>query len=47
MISDTLGLRANFILTGVLLLIPVALLFFMVKETGYGGSAGRSSCRCV
>jgi DHA1 family multidrug resistance protein-like MFS transporter len=38
-ISDTLGLRANFILTGVLLLIPVALLFFMVKETGYGGSA--------
>jgi DHA1 family multidrug resistance protein-like MFS transporter len=37
-ISDTLGLRANFILTGVLLIIPVLLLFFMVKEAGYGES---------
>jgi DHA1 family multidrug resistance protein-like MFS transporter len=40
-ISDTLGLRTNFILTGVLLLIPVALLYFMVKEPEIGGSAGK------
>ena len=39
-ISDTFGLRTNFILTGVLLLIPVALLYFMVKEPELGGSAG-------
>ena len=42
-ISDAFGLRTNFILTGVLLLIPAALLYFMVKETGYGGSAGKRS----
>jgi DHA1 family multidrug resistance protein-like MFS transporter len=36
-ISDTFGLRTNFILTGILLLIPAALLYFMVNETGYGG----------
>lgn len=40
-ISDTLGLRANFILTGVLLLIPAALLYFMVREPGFGGPASK------
>ena len=35
-ISDTLGIRWNFILTGVLLLIPAALLYFMVKDPGFG-----------
>jgi MFS transporter, DHA1 family, multidrug resistance protein len=40
-ISDMYGLRANFILTGVMLMVPAALLFFMVKEKGYGGSAKR------
>ena len=39
-ISDTVGLRTNFVLTGVLLLIPAALLYFMVKEPELGGSAG-------
>ena len=34
-ISDTFGLRTNFMLTGVMLLIPAALLYFMVKEPGY------------
>ena len=40
-ISDAFGLRANFIMTGILLLIPSALLFFLVKESGYGGSSKR------
>ena len=40
-ISDTFGLRTNFILTGILLLIPAALLYFMVKEPGFGGSASK------
>lgn len=40
-ISDTYGLRANFVLTGVILLVPAALLFFLVKEQGYGGASGR------
>jgi MFS transporter, DHA1 family, multidrug resistance protein len=40
-ISDTVGLRTNFVLTGVLLLIPAALLFFMVKEPELGGSASK------
>jgi DHA1 family multidrug resistance protein-like MFS transporter len=37
-LSDTYGLRFNFVLTGVLLLIPALLLYVMVKETGYGGA---------
>ena len=37
-LSDTYGLRFNFMLTGVLLLIPALLLYVMVKETGYGGA---------
>jgi DHA1 family multidrug resistance protein-like MFS transporter len=41
MISDAFGLRANFVLTGVILIVPTALLYFMVKETGYGGQSGR------
>ena len=41
LISDTLGLRTNFVLTGVLLLIPAALLWFMVKEPGFGDSANK------
>jgi DHA1 family multidrug resistance protein-like MFS transporter len=40
-ISDIFGLRTNFILTGILLLIPAALLFFMVNEPGFGGSASK------
>jgi DHA1 family multidrug resistance protein-like MFS transporter len=35
-LSDTYGLRFNFVLTGVLLVIPALLLHVMVKETGYG-----------
>jgi len=42
-ISDTVGLRTNFVLTGVLLLIPAALLYFMVKEPEFGGAAGKRS----
>jgi MFS transporter, DHA1 family, multidrug resistance protein len=39
LLSDTYGLRFNFMATGVLLLIPAILLYVMVKETGYGSSA--------
>ena len=35
LISDTFDLRANFVLTGVMLLIPALFLFFMVKENTY------------
>jgi DHA1 family multidrug resistance protein-like MFS transporter len=31
-ISDLFGIRANFIMTGVILLVPATLLFFMVKD---------------
>jgi len=37
-LSDAYGLRFNFVLTGVMLLIPAVLLYVMVKETRYGGS---------
>ena len=46
-ISDTLGLRANFMLTGVILFVPAALLFFLVQETDYGSTAARSSPKPV
>ena len=42
-VSDTFGLRANFVMTGVILLIPACLLFFLVKEGGYGGSEKSSA----
>jgi MFS family permease len=34
-LSDTLGLRANFLLTGVILIVPASLLFFLVKDESY------------
>jgi DHA1 family multidrug resistance protein-like MFS transporter len=49
LISDTFGLRANFVLTGVMLLIPALFLFFTVQENTYdaprqrpGEKTGRS-----
>ena len=42
-ISDTFGLRTNFVLTGILLLIPVAFLYLMVKEPELGGGTGKRS----
>jgi DHA1 family multidrug resistance protein-like MFS transporter len=41
LISDVFGLRANFILTGVILIVPASLLFFLVHESGYGGDGER------
>jgi DHA1 family multidrug resistance protein-like MFS transporter len=38
-ISDLYGLRVNFMLTGVILIVPALLLYLLVKETGYGASA--------
>jgi MFS transporter, DHA1 family, multidrug resistance protein len=41
LISDTFGLRTNFMLTGVILLVPAVVLHFMVKETGYDSPADK------
>ena len=39
-ISDHFGLRTNFMMTGLILLVPATLLFFLVQEGGYeDGSA--------
>ncbi len=43
LISDAFGLRANFLLTGVILLVPAGLLYLLVKEPGYGGARTRST----
>ena len=43
LISDAFGLRANFFLTGLLLIPPTLLLFFMVKEDLYDAPPERSS----
>lgn len=45
LISDVYGLRANFVLTGLLLVVPLALLFFLVKEPAQTGAGGRSATR--
>jgi len=42
-LSDHFGLRVNFMLTGVILIVPAALLFFLVKEQGFGGSSKRGA----
>jgi DHA1 family multidrug resistance protein-like MFS transporter len=44
-ISDTLGLRANFILTGLILLVPATLLYFLVQEATYADAAERPAAR--
>ena len=44
-ISDTLGLRANFILTGLILLVPATLLYFLVQEASYADAAERPAAR--
>ncbi|HEV3495389.1 MAG TPA: MFS transporter, partial [Actinomycetes bacterium] len=41
LISDAFGLRANFILTGVLLIPPALLLFFLVQENVYDAPPDR------
>ncbi|MBA2451136.1 MAG: MFS transporter [Chloroflexi bacterium] len=40
-ISDAFGLRANFLLTGLLLIVPAALLYFLVQESSDAGAAER------
>lgn len=35
LISDTFGLRANFVLTGLLLIVPTILMLFFVREDAY------------
>jgi len=42
-LSDNFGLRVNFVLTGVILIIPAVLLFVLVKEQGFGGGKRRAS----
>ena len=43
LISDTFGLRANFVLTGCLLIIPAFLMFFFVQENVYDPPKERAS----
>ena len=44
-VSDTLGLRANFILTGLILIVPATLLYFLVQEASYADAADRPAVR--
>src|SRR3954453_5283262 len=37
LLSDAFGLRVNFMLTGMLMIVPAMFLFFMVKEETYAG----------
>ena len=46
-ISDAFGLRVNFILTGLILIVPALLLYFLVRESDYAGPADRSGTRPV
>jgi MFS transporter, DHA1 family, multidrug resistance protein len=39
LLSDTFGIRINFILTGLLMIVPAVFLFFMVKEGTYAGTS--------
>ncbi|MFN8636908.1 MAG: MFS transporter [Chloroflexota bacterium] len=39
MLSDTFGIRTNFIVTGLLMIVPAVFLFFTVKEGTYGGTS--------
>src|SRR5205823_9071447 len=44
-VSDTLGLRANFILTGLILTVPARLLYFLAREASYADAADRPAVR--
>jgi MFS family permease len=44
-ISDTFGLRANFILTGLMFIVPTTLMFFLVKEPDPSRAADRPSTK--
>jgi DHA1 family multidrug resistance protein-like MFS transporter len=39
LLSDAFGVRVNFILTGLLMIVPAVFLFFMVKEGTYAGTS--------
>lgn len=41
-ISDLYGLRFNFVITGVMLMVPAILMFFVVQETGFSDPAQRA-----
>jgi DHA1 family multidrug resistance protein-like MFS transporter len=44
-LSDHFGLRTNFFVTGTMLLLPIGVMFFLVKEGDYGGPAEQTSAR--
>lgn len=44
-VSDAFGLRANFILTCLILIVPAVLLYFLVQESGDIGAADRSAAK--
>jgi MFS transporter, DHA1 family, multidrug resistance protein len=44
-LSDRFGLRTNFLLTGIMLLIPIGVMFFLVREGDYAERVERPSAR--
>ncbi len=47
LISDTFGLRTNFFVTGVMLLLPLSVMFFLVREGDYARQPERPSAKPV
>jgi DHA1 family multidrug resistance protein-like MFS transporter len=45
LLSDRFGLRTNFLITGVMLLIPIAVMYFLVHEGDYGRQTERRSAK--
>jgi DHA1 family multidrug resistance protein-like MFS transporter len=39
LLSDTFGIRINFVVTGLLMIVPAVFLFFMVREETYAGTS--------
>ena len=44
-IADVYGLRANFLLTGVLMVVPALFLHFLVRESSYDGASDRPATK--
>jgi MFS transporter, DHA1 family, multidrug resistance protein len=42
LLSDAFGMRVNFVLTGLLMIVPAIFLLFAIKESTYSGSTGES-----
>ena len=47
LLSDTFGLRTNFFVTGLMLIIPISVMYFLVREGDYAERVERTSTRPV